>query len=189
MNLSKRVFDLVLALLVGILLIVPMILISLLIKVNSRGPVLYWSDRVGSDNSIFSMPKFRSMKLGTPALATHLLEDPNQYLTSVGKFLRRTSLDELPQIWSILRGDMSLVGPRPALFNQEDLIQLRVERGIHHLVPGLTGLAQINGRDELTLSKKVEFDNEYLEKRSIIFDIKILWSTCVKIIIREGVSH
>ena len=189
MNPSKRIFDLVIAIPIGLLLIVPMILVAIYIKMSSRGPILYWSDRVGRENRIFSMPKFRSMQIGTPALATHLLDRPDQYLTSVGKVLRRTSLDELPQIWSIFKGDMSLVGPRPALFNQDDLIQLRTERGIHYLVPGLTGWAQINGRDELTVGEKVESDNEYLEKRSMIFDIKILWSTFVKIIAREGVSH
>ena len=189
MNPSKRIFDLVIAITIGLLLIVPMILVAIYIKMSSRGPILYWSDRVGRENRIFSMPKFRSMQIGTPALATHLLDRPDQYLTSVGKVLRRTSLDELPQIWSIFKGDMSLVGPRPALFNQDDLIQLRTERGIHHLVPGLTGLAQINGRDELSIPEKVKLDEEYLNRRSILLDIKILGATFFGVLARNGISH
>ena len=189
MNLYKRIFDLVITIPIGILLILPMILISILIKVNSKGPILYWSNRVGLENRLFSMPKFRSMHVGTPALATHLLDNPDKYLTSVGTVLRRTSLDELPQIWSILRGDMSLVGPRPALFNQRDLIRLRAERGIHHLVPGLTGWAQINGRDELSISEKVRLDEEYLIYRSIRLDIKILGATFFGVLARTGISH
>jgi O-antigen biosynthesis protein WbqP len=189
MSLPKRIFDLVIAISAGILLFVPMMLIAILIKASSRGPILYWSDRVGSENVIFSMPKFRSMQIGTPALATHLLDNPDCYVTSVGKFLRRTSLDEVPQIWSILRGDMSLVGPRPALFNQEDLIQLRTERGIHHLVPGLTGWAQINGRDELSISEKVKLDEEYLNCQSLMFDTRILITTFFGVLARKGVSH
>jgi len=189
MNLSKRIFDLVIAIPTGILLIVPMILVALCIKMNSKGPMLYWSDRVGLENHIFSMPKFRSMQIGTPALATHLLDNPDRHLTSIGKFLRRTSLDEVPQIWSILKGDMSLVGPRPALFNQEDLIKLRTERGIHHLVPGLTGWAQINGRDELSISEKVKLDEEYLNCQSLMFDTKILITTFFGVLARKGVSH
>ena len=189
MNPSKRIFDLVIAILIGLLLIVPMILVAVYIKMSSRGPILYWSDRVGRENHIFSMPKFRSMQIGTPALDTHLLDRPDQYLTPVGKVLRRTSLDELPQIWSILKGDMSFVGPRPALFNQNDLIKLRTERGIHHLVPGLTGLAQINGRDELSIPEKVKLDEEYLNRRSIFLDIKILAATFFGVLARNGISH
>ena len=189
MSLPKRVFDLVISISAGILLIGPMILISILIKMNSRGPILYWSDRVGYENHIFLMPKFRSMKTGAPSLATHLLNDPDQYLTTIGKVLRRTSLDELPQIWSILKGDMSLVGPRPALFNQDDLIQLRTERGIHYLVPGLTGWAQVNGRDELNILEKVKFDEEYLNHHSISFDIRILARTFFGVFAGKGISH
>jgi len=189
MFLFKRIFDLALAIMASCLLFAPMILISLLIRLNSKGPILYWSDRVGYQNQIFSMPKFRSMQVGTPALATHLLADPSQYLTSIGKFLRRTSLDELPQIWSILKGDMSLVGPRPALFNQHDLIELRSQYGVQFLVPGLTGWAQINGRDGLTTSEKVKFDIEYLHHMSFFFDLKILWMTFLKVVSKEGVSH
>lgn len=189
MSTPKRIFDLVIAIPAGILLIVPMLLVAIFIKASSRGPILYWSDRVGRENIIFSMPKLRSMQIGTPALATHLLDNPDRYLTSVGKFLRRTSLDEVPQIWSILRGDMSLVGPRPALFNQEDLIQLRTERGIHHLVPGLTGWAQINGRDELSISEKVKLDEEYLSRQSLMLDTRILITTFFGVLVRKGVSH
>jgi len=189
MTSSKRIFDIALALPISVILIGPMILIGIVIKLNSNGPVLYWSDRIGYENAIFSMPKFRSMQVETPALATHLLGDPDQYLTSIGKLLRRTSLDELPQIWSILKGDMSIVGPRPALFNQEDLIQLRLERGIHHLVPGLTGWAQINGRDELSIAKKVYLDEEYLKRSSLSFDIKIIWLTVLGVLFQKGISH
>ena len=189
MTSSKRIFDIALALPIIILLIGPMILIGIVIKLNSKGPVLYWSNRVGYENTIFSMPKFRSMESETPALATHLLGNPSQHLTSVGRLLRQTSLDELPQIWSILKGDMSIVGPRPALFNQDDLIQLRVERGIHRLVPGLTGWAQINGRDELSIAKKVELDEEYLKRRSLIFDMKIIWLTVLGVLSSKGISH
>ena len=189
MNLSKRIFDLAIAIPTGILLILPMMLVALCIKINSKGPILYWSDRVGRENHIFSMPKFRSMEIGAPALASHLLDNPNRYLTSVGKFLRQTSLDEVPQIWSILKGDMSLVGPRPALFNQEDLIQLRTERGIHHLPPGLTGWAQINGRDNLGIAEKVHLDEEYMKRRSILFDFKILCFTFFGVLSRDDISH
>ncbi|MDF1577060.1 MAG: sugar transferase, partial [Desulfobulbales bacterium] len=159
------------------------------VKLTSVGPVLYWSDRVGRDNRIFRMPKFRSMRVGTPAVATHLLADPAAHLTPIGSFLRRSSLDELPQLWSIFRGDMSFVGPRPALFNQEDLIALRTRYGVDQLLPGLTGWAQINGRDELPIPEKVKLDAEYLHRRSLRFDLRILWRTFLKIAAREGVSH
>ena len=189
MNLSKRIVDVTVSLTGGILLLVPMVLIALMVRLNSKGPILYWSNRVGYQNRIFSMPKFRSMKIGTPTLATHLLTDPNQYLTSVGKFLRQTSLDELPQIWSVFKGDMSFIGPRPALFNQVDLIELRNQYGIQFLVPGLTGWAQVNGRDELPISEKVQLDVQYLHRQSFLFDLKILWMTCLKVISKDGISH
>ncbi len=185
----KRLFDILLA---GILTVIflPLIgLLSLAVKLTSPGPVLYWSDRVGKDNKIFKMPKFRSMKVDTPAVATHLLQNPEQVLTPIGQFLRKSSLDELPQLWSILKGDMSFVGPRPALFNQDDLIPLRTEKGVHKLVPGLTGWAQINGRDELPIPDKVELDSEYMQRQSFGFDLMILWLTFVKVIKKEGVSH
>lgn len=185
----KRGFDLTLALILTILLAVPIALVALLVRVTSPGPALYWSDRVGKNNSIFKMPKFRSMRMGTPAVATHLLDDPNRYLTPIGSFLRTTSLDELPQLWSILKGDMSFVGPRPALFNQEDLIALRTEQGVHVLVPGVTGWAQINGRDELSIPEKVKLDAEYLRRWSFWFDLHILWLTLVRVSRRDGVSH
>ena len=167
----------------------PMLVVALLVKLTSRGPVVYWSDRVGKDNAIFRMPKFRTMRTETPAVATHLLNDPDYYLTPVGKFLRKSSLDELPQFWSVLTGDMSFVGPRPALFNQDDLIKLRTDKGIHRLVPGITGWAQINGRDELPIPVKVGFDEYYLKNRSFFFDLKILWMTFLKVLKREGVTH
>lgn len=185
----KRVFDFTMALLLLIILSIPMLIISLLVKLTSSGPVLYWSDRVGKDNVIFRMPKFRTMKINTPAVATHLLSNPNQYLTPVGKFMRKSSLDELPQLYSILKGDMSLVGPRPALFNQNDLITLRNERGIHKLTPGLTGWAQINGRDELPIPVKVEFDEYYMKHQSFLLDLKILWMTFLKVLKKEGINH
>ena len=156
---------------------------------TSKGPIIYWSNRVGKDNAIFRMPKFRTMRIDTPAVATHLLNDPDRYLTPVGKFLRKSSLDELPQLWSVLKGDMSFVGPRPALFNQDDLIALRTVKGVHRLIPGITGWAQINGRDDLPIPVKVKFDVHYLENRSLIFDIKILFLTLLKVLRREGVTH
>lgn len=165
----KRVFDFSLALLALILLLIPVMAVASIVRLSSRGPILYWSDRVGRDNQLFKMPKFRSMKIGTPAVATHLLTDPSVYLTSVGGFLRKSSLDELPQLWSILRGDMSFVGPRPALFNQHDLIGLRTLAQVHRLTPGLTGWAQINGRDELPIPDKVALDIEYLRQKSFFF--------------------
>jgi len=185
----KRCSDLLLALLASLFLAGPILFVALLVRLTSRGPALYWSDRVGRHNVIFRMPKFRSMRVGTPAVATHLLADPKVYLTPIGSFLRKTSLDELPQLWSILRGDMSFVGPRPALFNQEDLIALRTEQGVHALVPGLTGWAQVNGRDELPIPDKVKLDAEYLHRRSLVFDIRILWLTFVKVMQRDGVVH
>ncbi len=185
----KRILDLLCSLLALIVLALPILLVSIAVKLTSKGPVLYWSDRVGKDNKIFRMPKFRSMLVGTPAVATHLLTNPSAFLTPIGSFLRKTSLDELPQLWSILKGDMSLVGPRPALFNQYDLISLRTEKGIHVLAPGLTGWAQINGRDEIPIEQKVAFDAQYLAKRSFFFDIRILWLTVLKVIHRDGVSH
>lgn len=185
----KRMFDFVLAAILSILLLFPILVVALAVRVTSRGPALYWSDRVGQGNRIFRMPKFRSMRLDTPAVATHLLSDPKVYLTPLGAFLRKTSLDELPQLWSILKGDMSFVGPRPALFNQDDLVALRTEGGVHELVPGLTGWAQVNGRDELPIPKKVALDIEYLHRRSFVFDLRILWLTLVKVLKREGVSH
>lgn len=186
---SKRLFDLLLAVVLVPLIAVPAGLIALLIRVSSRGAVLYWSDRVGRRNRIFSMPKFRTMRTNTPAMATHLLTDPAAYLTPVGSFLRKTSLDELPQLWSILKGDMSFVGPRPALFNQDDLIALRTSQGVHELIPGLTGWAQVNGRDELSIPEKVELDTEYLHRQSFWFDLRILWLTLMKVLCRDGVSH
>jgi O-antigen biosynthesis protein WbqP len=166
-----------------------MFLVALLVKVTSRGPVLYWSDRVGRNKSIFKMPKFRTMRIDTPAVATHLLGNPDYYLTPIGSLLRKFSLDELPQLWSVLRGDMSFVGPRPALYNQDDLIELRTKKGIHGLVPGITGWAQINGRDELPIPTKVEYDEYYLKNRSFFFDIKILFLTLFKTVKSEGVQH
>jgi len=185
----KRLFDLVLALIAACLLIVPIVVVAVLVKLTSKGPALYWSDRVGMHNTIFKMPKFRSMKVETPAVATHLLLDPGIVLTPVGDFLRKNSLDELPQLWCILKGEMSFVGPRPALFNQDDLILLRTEKGVDKVVPGLTGWAQVNGRDELPIPEKVVLDVEYMERQSFWFDMKILWLTVLKVVRRDGVSH
>lgn len=185
----KRCFDLLLALVALVVLAVPVLLVALLVRLTSAGPVLYWSDRVGARNILFKMPKFRSMRTGTPAVATHLLNNPDAYLTPIGSFLRKSSLDELPQLWSIIKGDMSFVGPRPALFNQTDLIELRTQYGVHELVPGLTGWAQINGRDELPIPQKVALDAEYLRRRSFWFDLKIMFLTAVKVARRESVSH
>lgn len=185
----KRFFDFLLALLAALILAVPLALVTLAVRLTSRGPALYWSERVGRHNAIFKMPKFRSMQVGTPALATHLLADPKSHLTPIGGFLRKSSLDELPQLWSILMGHMSFVGPRPALFNQQDLIELRTQKNVHTLVPGLTGWAQVNGRDELPIPQKVALDIEYLERQSLWFDIKILWLTFLKVVQRDGVSH
>lgn len=185
----KRFFDLCLALMASFILLVPIILVALCVRLTSRGPVLYWSDRVGRNNSIFRMPKFRTMRTDTPAVATHLLGDPALYITPIGSFLRKSSLDELPQLWSILKGDMSLVGPRPALFNQDDLIALRTEKKVHLMVPGLTGWAQINGRDELPIPDKVVLDTYYLEHQTFLLDLRILVLTLFKVIKRDGVSH
>lgn len=185
----KRLFDLLLVLLIGAILLLPIVIVALIVGLTSHGPVIYWSARVGRHNCLFQMPKFRTMKLGTPAVATHLLLDPAQFLTPVGSFLRKSSLDELPQLWSILKGDMSFVGPRPALFNQDDLIALRTRHGVDALVPGLTGWAQINGRDELENAEKVRFDVEYLQRRSFFFDLKIMALTAVKVIARDAVAH
>ncbi|MFC3685188.1 sugar transferase [Hydrogenophaga luteola] len=185
----KRAFDLFFALCAAAILLLPIGLIALVVRWTSPGPALYWSDRIGRDNRIFKMPKFRSMRLDTPAVATHLLSDPDRYLTPVGSFLRKTSLDELPQLWSILKGDMSLVGPRPALFNQDDLIALRTEAGVHRLVPGLTGWAQIHGRDELPIPEKVRLDAEYLQKKSLGLDLQIIFLTAWRVLRRDGVTH
>jgi O-antigen biosynthesis protein WbqP len=185
----KRLFDLVLSILAALVLLVPVLLVALAVRLTSKGPALYWSDRVGRNNVTFKMPKFRSMRVGTPAVATHLLADARSHLTPIGSFLRKSSLDELPQLWSILVGDMSFVGPRPALFNQQDLIALRTEQGVHTLVPGLTGWAQVNGRDELPIPEKVKLDVAYLQRQSLWFDIRILWLTFVKVLRRDGVSH
>lgn len=185
----KRLFDLFFVCTVGLILMVPVVAIAVLVCLSSPGPILYWSDRVGRHNRTFRMPKFRSMRIGTPEVATHLLSDPKTHLTPIGSFLRKSSLDELPQLWSILVGDMSLVGPRPALFNQDDLIALRKESGVHELVPGLTGWAQVNGRDELPIPEKVKLDAEYLQRRSLRFDLRILLLTFIQVLSRDGVSH
>ncbi len=185
----KRLFDLVLVVFTAVLIALPFCLIALAVRLTSKGPIVYWSDRIGQRNRIFRMPKFRSMRIGTPAVATHLLANPDAYLTPIGSLLRKSSLDELPQLWSILKGDMSFVGPRPALFNQDDLIALRTEHGVHELVPGLTGWAQVNGRDELPIPEKVTLDVEYMRCQSFGFDLRILWLTFVKVLRRDGVSH
>jgi O-antigen biosynthesis protein WbqP len=185
----KRIVDIFLGCLAVLILFVPVLLVAIAVRSTSKGPALYWSDRVGRNNVIFKMPKFRSMRVGTPAVATHLLADARSHLTPIGSFLRKSSLDELPQLWSILAGDMSFVGPRPALFNQQDLIALRTEQGVHTLVPGLTGWAQVNGRDELPIPEKVKLDVAYLQRQSLWFDVLILWLTFVKVLRRDGVSH
>ena len=186
---SKRTFDLVLGLFLLPMLSIPMAVIAVAVKLTSRGSILYWSDRVGRDNKIFRMPKFRTMNLGTPEVATHLLRDPEAHLTIIGSFLRKTSFDELPQIYSVLKGDLSFVGPRPALHNQNDLVALRTERGVHALIPGLTGWAQVNGRDDLPIPVKVQYDSEYLQKRTVLFDLKILCLTFLRVIRGDGVTH
>lgn len=185
----KRPLDLICSLAAFIILVIPILITALAVKLTSPGPILYWSDRVGRNNILFKMPKFRTMRTDTPAVATHLLGDPDRWLTPIGKFLRKSSLDELPQLWSILVGDMSIVGPRPALFNQDDLIELRTQKGVHLLVPGLTGWAQINGRDELPIPVKVEFDSWYMEHRSFLLDLKIISLTFLKVVRKEGVTH
>ena len=186
---GKRLFDLIWVFCALIVAAIPMLLVALAIKLTSRGPVIYWSNRIGRNNQTFRMPKFRTMRVDTPAVATHLLGDPERFLTPIGGFLRKTSLDELPQLWSILAGDMSLVGPRPALFNQDDLVALRTKEGVQRLLPGLTGWAQINGRDEIPIPQKVALDAEYLRSISPLFDLKILFRTFVKVLKREDVSH
>jgi O-antigen biosynthesis protein WbqP len=185
----KRVFDLALALLASLVLLVPIVLVGLFVKLTSQGPVIYWSDRMGRHNKLFKMPKFRTMRIDTPAVATHLLANPEQFLTPIGSFLRRSSLDELPQLWSILNGDMSFVGPRPALFNQDDLIALRTRFGVDQMPPGLTGWAQINGRDELPIPDKVQLDVEYLKRQSFWFDLKIIFLTFLKVLKKDGITH
>jgi len=184
-----RVFDLLLAIFLVSLLLIPFIVITVLVRSTSKGSTLYWSDRVGKNNKIFKMPKFRSMLTDTPAVATHLLDNPHAYLSPIGGFLRRSSLDELPQLFSVLKGDMSFVGPRPALYNQDDLIALRTEKGVDKLLPGITGWAQVNGRDELSIPDKVALEVEYLNRQSFWFDMKILWMTFLKVVKRYGVSH
>jgi len=185
----KKKFDVTLGFLLLLLLAIPMLLIAVVVRFTSRGSSLYWSDRVGKNNKIFKMPKFRSMLIDTPSVATHLLDNPDSYLSPIGGFLRRSSLDELPQLFSVLKGDMSFVGPRPALFNQDDLITLRAEKGVDKLLPGITGWAQVNGRDELSIPDKVALDVEYLNRQSFWFDLKILWMTFLKVVKRDGVSH
>jgi O-antigen biosynthesis protein WbqP len=185
----KRIFDIFLCFLAYLMLLFPLLLIGIAVRLTSSGPALYWSDRVGRNNTIFKMPKFRTMRLGTPAVATHLLADASSHLTPIGSFLRKSSLDELPQLWSILVGDMSFVGPRPALFNQHDLIELRTQKNVHTMVPGLTGWAQVNGRDELPIPQKVELDAEYLQRQGFWFDIQILLRTFLKVVHHNGVSH
>lgn len=185
----KRILDLLLALIALGILLLPICVVALMVRITSAGPIFYWSDRVGRYNRIFKMPKFRSMRIGTPAVATHLLSNPESYLTPIGSFLRKSSLDELPQLWSIIIGDMSFVGPRPALYNQQDLIELRTQSGVHELVPGLTGWAQINGRDELPIPQKVALDTEYLQRQSLLLDMRILWLTAWKVIMRVDVTH
>jgi O-antigen biosynthesis protein WbqP len=185
----KQCLDFLLALALLALFALPWLCIALAVKITSVGPALYWSDRVGRGNKIFRMPKFRTMRVGTPALPTHLLAEPASYLTPIGALLRKSSLDEIPQLWSILKGDMSFVGPRPALFNQADLIELRTQSGVSELMPGLTGWAQINGRDELPIPEKVRLDAEYLQRQSLWFDLKILWCTAFKVASQDGVAH
>jgi O-antigen biosynthesis protein WbqP len=185
----KRIFDLAMAGFLLCFLSIPILVIGLMVKLTSKGPVLYWSDRVGINNEIFRMPKFRTMRVDTPAVATHLMENPDIYLTPVGSFLRKFSLDELPQLYSILKGDISFVGPRPALYNQDDLVELRTGKGIHKLIPGITGWAQVNGRDELPIPVKVEFDEYYLKNRSFIFDMKILLMTFFNVLSSKDITH
>jgi O-antigen biosynthesis protein WbqP len=185
----KRFFDLFTSVVISVLLVIPMLLIMIAVRLTSKGPSLYWSDRIGKNNVIFKMPKFRSMRANTPTMATHLLDNPDSHLSPIGGFLRRTSLDELPQLYSVLNGDMGFVGPRPALFNQDDLIALRTEKGVDKLLPGITGWAQVNGRDELSISDKVALDVEYMQRQSFWFDMKILWMTFLRVVKRDGVSH
>ena len=185
----KLFFDVFFGCILLVLLIVPMTFVAVVVRLTSKGPAFYWSNRVGKDGAIFTMPKFRSMLIDTPAVATHLLDNPDSYLSPIGGFLRSTSLDELPQLFSVLKGDMSFVGPRPALFNQDDLIALRKEKGIDKLLPGITGWAQVNGRDILSVTDKVDLDEKYMHRQSFWFDVKILWMTFLKVMKRDGVSH
>ena len=185
----KRLFDFFLSISAIMILAFLLIIVAALVGLTSAGPIIFWSKRVGRNNQVFQMPKFRSMRIDTPAVATHLLQNPDQWLTPIGSFLRRSSLDELPQLWCILKGDMSFVGPRPALFNQDDLITLRTDLGVYKLLPGLTGWAQINGRDELPIQQKVALDLEYMQRQSFFFDLKILWMTALKVLTKDGVSH
>jgi len=185
----KRLFDLFTGIVLFVLLFIPMLLIMIAIRLTSKGPSLYWSDRIGKDNETFKMPKFRSMRIDAPVVATHLLDNPDSYLSPIGGFLRRTSLDELPQLYSVLKGDMSFVGPRPALFNQDELITLRREKGMDKLLPGITGWAQVNGRDILSVTDKIDLDEVYMQRQSFWFDMKILWMTFLKVIKQDGVSH
>ena len=185
----KRLIDLSLVFVALLFLLLPILLVTVMVRLTSKGPALYWSDRVGRDNKIFKMPKFRTMQIDTPTVATHLLLDPKQFLTPVGSFLRKSSLDELPQLWSIIKGDMSIVGPRPALFNQEDLVALRTQYGVDKLMPGLTGWAQVNGRDELPIPDKVKLDTEYMNNQTLLLDLKIMMMTIIKVVSRDGVQH
>lgn len=185
----KRVFDIAVGAIALVILALPMLAIAAAVKMSSRGPVLHWSRRIGRDNVAFQMPKFRTMRMDTPQVATHLMTDPDRWLTPIGRFLRRTSLDELPQLWSVFIGAMSIVGPRPALFNQDDLIELRMKSGVHHLAPGLTGLAQVRGRDELPIPVKVKFDAEYCKRRSLLLDLKIIGQTVLNAVKGDGISH
>jgi O-antigen biosynthesis protein WbqP len=185
----KHLFDLLFGAVLLILLVIPMLLIMIAVRLTSKGPVLYWSNRIGKNNKTFKMPKFRSMLIDTPVVATHLLDNPNSYLSPIGGFLRRSSLDELPQLFSVLKGDMSFVGPRPALYNQDDLIVLRKEKGIDKLLPGITGWAQVNGRDILTVFDKIDLDEVYMHRQSFWFDMRILWMTFLRVIKQDGVSH
>ena len=185
----KRIFDLVVAIILLILLSIPMLFIALLVKLTSKGPVLHWSDRIGINNTMFRMPKFRTMRLNAPTVATHLLDNPKEFLIHCGSFLRRFSLDELPQLWSVLKGDMSFIGPRPALYNQDDLIELRTKKGLDKLVPGITGWAQVNGRDNLSIPLKVEYDEYYMKNKSFFLNLKVLYMTFLKVIRAEGVKH
>jgi len=185
----KRFFDLIVVIVAGMIFAIPMLVVAVAVGLTSKGPILYWSKRVGKNNRLFNMPKFRTMRVDTPVLPTHLLGNPDAYLTSIGSFLRKSSLDELPQLWCILIGNMSVVGPRPALSNQQDLIDARTEKGIHLIKPGLTGWAQVNGRDEIELAKKVQLDYEYLDKKSMIFDLYVVLLTFYKVVKREGIQH
>lgn len=186
---TMRIFNILLSLIISIFVLIPFVVVCILVKITSPGPIIHWSKRIGKENRMFLMPKFRSMKIDTPQVATHLLQNGQNYLTPIGSFLRKSSLDEIPQLWSVLKGDMNLVGPRPALYNQDDLKELRTRLGVHKLAPGVTGWAQINGRDELPIPEKVKFDKEYLDRRSIWFDMKIIMLTVYKVLLRTNISH